>query len=242
MADTTTAGLTELQAINRMLAGIGQAPITQAGLTTVANPDVAIAQETLYEVSRQIQSEGWAFNKEYNVIMQTNTSNKIVVGPDVMQVDASHAIYRGGLGAHGSTSTVYQNGDYGNAVYNANLDLIVKQYTVGTTVENRIYDKRNKTDTFNRDIQCTVIYYRVFEACPPSIQYYIVDAATALLCQRIIGDDSMYQMLQERTMESRTYALQYETEQGDYSFFGAPVSGQYYVPYEPFDTLRRGFY
>ena len=245
MADTNVAGLTELQAINRMLAGIGQAPITQAGLTTVANPDVAIAEETLFEVSRQIQSEGWAFNKEYNVIMKTNTAKKIVVGTDVMQVDSSHGIYRGGS-AQGTTSNVYQNADFGNAGYNANLDLIVKQFTTTTggktTVENRLYDKRNKTDTFNRNIQCTVIYYRVFEACPPSIQYYIVDAATALLCQRIIGDDSMYQMLQQRTMESRTYALQYETEQGDYSFFGAPVSGQYYVPYEPFDTLRRGFY
>ena len=67
MADNTTARLTELQAVNRMLAGIGQAPITQAGLTNAANPDVAMATQTLYEVSRQIQAEGWSFNKEYNV-------------------------------------------------------------------------------------------------------------------------------------------------------------------------------
>tara|TARA_Y100000361_G_scaffold133284_1_gene131402 strand:+ start:780 stop:1475 length:696 start_codon:yes stop_codon:yes gene_type:complete len=230
MADTTTASLTELQAINRMLAAIGQSPITQDGLTNAANPDVAIAQETLYEVSRQIQSEGWAFNKEYNVIFSPNTSGKIEILPvlGIMQIDASEFNYRG----NPSRSQYYQTSTSG-AVTNANMDLIIKN--------NFLYDKRNKTDIFQQPVQCTVIYYRVFTACPPAIQYYIVDAAAARLCQRIIGDPQMYQMLQQRTEEARTYALQYETEQGDYSFFGSPVGGQYYVPYEPFDTLRRGW-
>tara|TARA_Y100000992_G_C21114593_1_gene418919 strand:+ start:10 stop:699 length:690 start_codon:yes stop_codon:yes gene_type:complete len=229
MADSNVARLTELQAINRMLAGIGQAPITEGGLTTVANPDVAIAQQTLFEVSRQIQSEGWAFNKEYNVILSPNTAGKIAITGDIMQVDAAQFNYRG----NPSRSNYYQTSTSG-AVVNANMDLIIKS--------GFLYDKRNKTDIFQSPVQCTVTYYRVFIDAPPSIQYYIVDAATALLCQRIIGDPQMYQMLQQRTIESRTYALQYETEQGDYSYFGAPVSGQYYVPYEPFDTLRRGAY
>ena len=228
MADSTTAGLTELQAVNRMLAGIGQSPITQAGLTSVANPDVAIASETLYEVSRQIQSEGWAFNKEDNVILSPNTSGKIAIAADIMQIDVSDFNYRG----RPTRSNYYQTNTSG-AMTNANMDLIVKN--------GFLYDKRNKTDIFQQPVQCTVIYYRTFVNCPPAIQYYIVDAATAKLCQRIIGDPTMYQMLQQRTMEARTYALQYETEQGDYSFFGSPVGGQYYVPYEPFDTLRRGW-
>jgi len=226
MADTNNARITELQAINRMLAGIGQSPITQAGLDNAANPDVAIATETLYEVSRQIQSEGWAFNKEYNVLMNPNTSGLIAVATDIMQVDASNQTYRG----RQTSSNYYDTSFYGSAS-NAAMDVIIKN--------GFLYDKRNKTSIFTKSIQCTVTYYRTFENCPPSIQYYIVDAAATLLCQRIIGDRETYQMLQQRTMESRTYALQYETEQGDYSFFGSPVQGQYYVPYEPFDTLRR---
>lgn len=226
MADTSTARLTELQAINRMLAGIGQSPITQAGLNNAANPDVAIATETLYEVSRQIQSEGWAFNKEYNVIMSPNTSKQIVIGKDVMQIDASTFTYRGS----GLSGTYYDTATYGMTA-NANMDVIIKN--------DFLYDKRNKTDKFDKPVQCTVIYYRKFEDCPPPIQYYIVDKAAETLSQRVIGDPSTYEMLALRTEASRTYALQYETEQGDYSFFGSPVHGQYYVPYEPFDTLRR---
>ena len=228
MADTSTARLTELQAINRMLAGIGQSPITQAGLTNAANPDVAIAKETLYEVSRQIQSEGWAFNKEYNVIYSPNTSGQITVGADVMQIDASNFTYRGN-----SFSDYYDTATFGSAA-NARMDIIIKN--------DRLYDKRAKTDIFSQPVQCTVIYYRTFSDCPAAIQYYICDKAAETLCQRIVGDSSMYQMLAQRTEASRTYALQYETEQGDYSFFGSPVGGQYYVPYEPFDTLRRGSY
>jgi len=229
MADSSKARITELQAINRMLAGIGQSPITQAGLDNAANPDVAIAKETLYEVSRQIQSEGWAFNKEYNVILSPNTDQEIRIADDVMQVDASNMTYRG----RDSRSNYYQTDTYG-MVANANMDVIIKS--------GYLYDKRNKTKKFQKPVQCTVTYYRTFENCPPPIQYFISDQAALVLCQRVIGDSTMYQMLAQRATDSRTYALQYETEQGDYSFFGSPAGGQYYVPYEPFDTLRRGSY
>ena len=113
------------------------------------------------------------------------------------------------------------------------MDLIIKN--------GFLYDKRNKTDKFSQAVQVDVIYYRTFVNCPPSIQYYIADAASMVLCQRVIGDPQMYKLLSTRVDEARTYALQYETEQGDYSFFGSPTAGQYYVPYEPFDTLRRGW-
>jgi len=228
MADSSAAKLTELQAVNRMLAAIGQSPITQAGLTAASNPDVAMAKETLYEVSRQIQAEGWAFNKECNVIMPVDTNGEITITGNIMQIDAATYNYRGR-----SSVSNYYDSSYSTMSQNANYDLIMKN--------GKVYDKRNKTTKFDGPIQCDVIYYRVFTDCPPSIQYYISDAASMVLCQRIIGDGDMYRMLSQRVEESRTYALQYETVQGDYSFFGSPVGGKYYVPYEPFDTLRRGW-
>ena len=51
--------MTELEAINRMLSAIGQAPVTTVEET---NPDVAICKRTLYQVSQEVQSEGWTFN------------------------------------------------------------------------------------------------------------------------------------------------------------------------------------
>ena len=61
MAYPTTNAKEELPAINQILASVGQAPVTTLDQT---NPDVAIAYDTLLQVSREVQSEGWTFNTE----------------------------------------------------------------------------------------------------------------------------------------------------------------------------------
>ena len=50
------AATTELEAINIMLAAIGEAPVSS--LTGLLPQDVAIAQSTLVETNRAVQSEG----------------------------------------------------------------------------------------------------------------------------------------------------------------------------------------
>ena len=60
------AATTELEAINIMLAAIGEAPInTLVGTLPV---DARIAQSTLSEVNKSVQSEGWSFNTEIDVL------------------------------------------------------------------------------------------------------------------------------------------------------------------------------
>ena len=66
MSFYTTAQLTELQAINQMLAAVGQIPVTSIDKDSndnPTNPDVAMAQETLRQVSKEVQAEGWTFNR-----------------------------------------------------------------------------------------------------------------------------------------------------------------------------------
>ena len=58
----TVAATTELEAINIMLAAIGEAPINK--LTDTLPVDARLAQSTLTEVSKEVQSEGWSFNTE----------------------------------------------------------------------------------------------------------------------------------------------------------------------------------
>ena len=46
--------------------------------------------------------------------------------------------------------------------------------------------------------------------------------------------------LQQQAMLCRANAIEYDTEQGDYSFFGCPDGqGNYYRPYKPFHALYR---
>ena len=82
----TVAATTELECINIMLAAIGEAPVNS--LTGTVPVDVRIAQSTLTEVNKQVQAEGWSFNTELDVTLTRNASNNVVLGTDVLRVDA----------------------------------------------------------------------------------------------------------------------------------------------------------
>ena len=82
----TVAATTELECINIMLAAIGEAPVNS--LTGTVPVDVRLAQSTLTEVNKQVQSEGWSFNTEIDVTLTRDGSNNIPLGTDVLRVDA----------------------------------------------------------------------------------------------------------------------------------------------------------
>ena len=81
------AATTELEAVNIMLAAIGEAPINS--LIGTLPVDARIAQSTLTEVNKSVQSEGWSFNTERDVTLTRNVSNQINIPTDILRVDAN---------------------------------------------------------------------------------------------------------------------------------------------------------
>lgn len=81
----TVAATTELEAINIMLAAIGEAPVNS--LIGTLPVDVKLAQSTLTEFNKEIQSEGWSFNTEIDVTLTRDVSNHISLSTDVLRVD-----------------------------------------------------------------------------------------------------------------------------------------------------------
>ena len=79
------AATTELESINIMLAAIGEAPINS--LTGTLPVDARLAQSTLTEVSKEVQSEGWSFNTEIDVTLTRDVSNHISLSTSVLRVD-----------------------------------------------------------------------------------------------------------------------------------------------------------
>ena len=86
MPNPTKAVSTELDAVNQILSAVGQAPVTTLDLQ---NPEVYTVLQTLRDVSREVQSEGWYFNTEHDVIFTPNSSDEIPVPDDVLQIDAN---------------------------------------------------------------------------------------------------------------------------------------------------------
>lgn len=73
---------TELEVVNEMLRAVGESPVnTIAGTVTT---DVTIALGILSAVNRAVQSKGWHFNTDYNVVLSRDASNEIVLGASIM--------------------------------------------------------------------------------------------------------------------------------------------------------------
>ena len=90
MAIPTTNAAQELPAVNQILASVGQAPVTTLDQT---NPDVAIAYDALLQVSKDVQSEGWSFNREEHYDFTPDSNNEIVIPNNVLQLDLTKNSY-----------------------------------------------------------------------------------------------------------------------------------------------------
>ena len=79
----TTNATKELPAINQILSSCGQAPVTTLDTT---NPDVAIVYDTLLQVNREVQAEGWTFNKENHVEFTPDDDDYINIPNNIIQL------------------------------------------------------------------------------------------------------------------------------------------------------------
>jgi len=77
--------LTELDAVNKMLAVIGESPINT--LTGELTGDVILAKNTLDRVTREVQGRSWDFNSEYNYPLAPTIDNEIVLPSNLLRVD-----------------------------------------------------------------------------------------------------------------------------------------------------------
>ena len=86
--------MTELDAINRMLAVIGEAPVDSLSSIQINEiTDSALARRTLAEVNRDVQSEGWSWNTDESVEIGATAQDEFVLPSDTLQVLFSPAQY-----------------------------------------------------------------------------------------------------------------------------------------------------
>lgn len=76
---------TTLEAVNIILAGLGEAPINS--LDDPLTSDVAVAAAVLSEVSKELQLEGWAWNTQDDYPLRVNVHNQeIDLPPSLIRV------------------------------------------------------------------------------------------------------------------------------------------------------------
>lgn len=174
------------------------------------NPDVALAYDTLKQVSREVQSEGWTFNKEYHYNQALDANNEVVIPNNVLSMDLNQSTM-----LSRNHDSVRRNG--------------------------KLYDRTNHTFSWegHGPLVVDVVWLYDWGDIPPVIQEYIISRSASFLSQRLIGDGNQYQILQQQEIYTRAMAMEYETQQGDYTFFGHPEGQNFYNSYQPFHALYR---
>jgi hypothetical protein len=217
---TTNNAQAELQAVNEILASIGQAPVTTIEAQTITyedgtsaeipiNPEVAIVYETLTQVSREVQAEGWTFNKENEYPMTPDSNGYLSMTGSMLQMDLSDTV------ANSAFDTVIRNG--------------------------RLYDKIEHTDVWDttETYDVDIVWYYDFSDLPQVFRDYVTSRAATRCAIRLVGDVNLTQALSSFETWRRANCLEYECNEGDYTMFGFRQGDGFYNSYKPFKALAR---
>lgn len=85
---TTIAPTTELDAVNEMLAALGESPVTT--LSGTLPQDVTIARQILDRTSREVQARGFWFNRETGVELTPDGSSNLLLADAIIKVDSPY--------------------------------------------------------------------------------------------------------------------------------------------------------
>jgi len=209
-----------LQAVNEILSSIGQAPVTTIEAQTITyedgttveaviNPEVAIAYETLLQVSREVQAEGWTFNREFEVPKTPEDNGYISLTGGMLQLDLS------------------------NVLENANYDTVVRNGRLYDKISHT--DVWDTSKTYKVD----VLWCYDFPDLPQVFRDYITARAATRCAIRLVGDVNLTQSLASFETWRRANCLEYECSEGDYTMFGFRRGEDFYSSYQPFKALSR---
>ena len=202
---------TDLSAVNSILGSIGQAPITT--LThNPPDPDPLLNPEISFVVN---------ILKEVNKDVQStgwhfNTQYNVKRSPDSNKnfVIPTNAI-------------AY---DLSDGQFDRTKDI--------TRRDGKLFDLVGNTDEFEGEHYFDIITLYNFEDVPPVIQRYIIARAAVKAATQLVSNSDLVKLLKLEEEQTKANALNYETEQGDNSFFGFD-SNTSYRSYQPYKALIR---
>jgi len=84
MAFISLTPMTELEAVNILLAAIGEAAVSS--LETATTVEVTQAKKLLSNVNRAAQQKGWHFNTEWDVVLTRDSDNRIPLSQSILSV------------------------------------------------------------------------------------------------------------------------------------------------------------
>lgn len=183
-----TPASTELDAVNEILRGSRLQPVAALG---TSDPDAEAAEETLYKINQEVQSDGWWFNQR-QVTLPLSGSN-VPVPAEYMQVDAPRypnrfAVRGGNLYDLKENTDVFTKDQCVNVVELLDWDdipQIAKDYIIAKAAS--VFSERMVTDpTLMRSMAAreSMAYQRLVKHSTRAGNYRIWDYGSANIVDR----------------------------------------------------------
>ena len=206
MATPAYATSTELDAVNSILMSVGESPVNTLN---TQSPEVAIAQKTLQQVTREVLAEGWVFNTENEVKFTVDADDQVPLSDAVLQVDT-------------------------NRFYHLDTYNVIRKD--GKLYDR--YEHKN-TFPDETTMYLDVVWMYAFEDIPQSFRDYITARAIRKAALRMVSDLEINKALEQDEVVARSAAIEYDTRQADYNVFNDNRFRQSYNSFRPHQALRR---
>jgi hypothetical protein len=105
--------------------------------------------------------------------------------------------------------------------------------------DGKLYDKFEHTYTFTNTQHLDVIWNFDFEDLPEAFRNYITIRAANVFAGRSVGTSEAVRFGEREELLARATAMEYDTQQGDYTIFSDRDNRVTYDSYRPIDPLVR---
>ena len=104
--------------------------------------------------------------------------------------------------------------------------------------QGKLYDKMSHSFRFAAAVKCDVVYKLPYSDLPNVFKRYITHRSAVRAANQMVANPQLAQVLASQEAYSRAACMEYECNQGDYTFFGTP-NGTAYRSYQPYRALAR---
>ena len=197
-----TNTLTELEAVNLILASADMMPVTQLTPTTTA--EATLAKQQLDSCKQEILNEGWFWNTEYEFELAADDTG-------VVYIDSVNAR----TGPDYTTSP-------------GPPDYVIMRFDCNDSPSyivrgDRLYDREDKSDNqFSRSVKGTAVFDLDWEKLPFEAINYIAKKAARRFHEYHVGSSDALRSLIQDEQEGRRLLLDMELDVGHYSMFDSP--------------------
>ena len=182
----TLTPIAELDAINMMLMSIGQSPVNT--VTSTGIKDVAVAELILHNTSRSIQSEGWAFNTDYDLDITPDGNDRILVPSNCLHIDP----------------------------VNPGEDFVQRYDTANTAMS--MYDLIDQTFTRTKALAVDIIYFYDFEYLPQTARDYIAISAGQIFQAQAISSELLFRFEEKDIQKALVRLMRAQTRTKDRNY------------------------